>query len=808
MATAPDPASEGVLHCIVFSKDRAFQLDQLLRSCDEFLRVEGLAELRVSVLFRAEEGPCGGARSYAEVHQRHPAVQFVPETKGRFHEHVRDLVSWRSATSQAHPHFLMFLVDDLIFHDAVPCGTFCDLLRSRDDVFCVQPKLSPGVRWSHSSSGPCRQPKSFQVWIGRRGKRDDGLGPMRRILGTTSLGGEIGREEDAQDCQAVAGDVHHTARDARLPPPLLLLFSRGTGSGDWDYTWDLCGGCYRTEDAELVLSAMIECRGVPEKSMSNPNRLEDNGHKTIRTLLRRTRASPAASPTSADVLCDVLSRRQVVAAMNRPVLAVVTVNRVQGVFKVPVYEGVPQSSLEELETLRLRGGELDLAAYYRRRFEYSSVHVGDLLLPPGNAVEQGARTQEGGDHQFPRAALAAPAAEALVGDPDSAREASSSSSSASTSPGAPGDSLDITVLLPVHNGASFLRAALTSVLEGLSRSGRRGEVLVIDDGSTDESPHVARDFAALDARVRVVQSEHAGLAVALNQGLIAARGAVVARMDSDDLCAPWRLADQLDYLAEQPQVHCIGGGLVPFGSAADPVVSGEPEHRPFQAVLHPVSPALVRWGLCFSCCMAHPTAMFRRSVVLSAGGYREDLPCGVEDYDLWLRLAWQRPEEAPGRVGLQETQEVRPFFGGGVANLPEVVLFYRRHAGNSSSRDPQRRSQAATEACRRALERVLEQPLSLTHVATMRAPAAGKHVDDFRGAARLLLSLEKAACSGAAEVDRRDVELIREDATKRLGEIAVTAMAQHAAEAVGVWQMWADRSPEAQIAMLRGLLQS
>src|SRR4051812_4518709 len=97
----------------------------------------------------------------------------------------------------------------------------------------------------------------------------------------------------------------------------------------------------------------------------------------------------------------------------------------------------------------------------------------------------------------------------------------------------------VSVLLPVYNGGRHFRAALESIL---AQSFVDFECLVLDDGSTDGSGDMARQLAAADSRVRVIQRENRGLVATLNELVGLARGALLARMDADDVALPERFA--------------------------------------------------------------------------------------------------------------------------------------------------------------------------------------------------------------------------------------------------------------------------
>ncbi len=182
--------------------------------------------------------------------------------------------------------------------------------------------------------------------------------------------------------------------------------------------------------------------------------------------------------------------------------------------------------------------------------------------------------------------------------------------------------------MPVYNGASGLEAALRSVLD---QAFVDFEAVVVDDGSTDETPQVLRRFQKSDARIRPLLRPHQGIAAALNAGLQAARGSLIARMDDDDVCAPERFAEQVAWLAEHPDLGLVGS-LVEFG--------GDRElHRGYALYVDwlnsLVEPAEIALNRFVESPFAHPSVVFRRSLVDRFGGYREgDFP---EDYELWLR---------------------------------------------------------------------------------------------------------------------------------------------------------------------------
>jgi glycosyltransferase involved in cell wall biosynthesis len=189
----------------------------------------------------------------------------------------------------------------------------------------------------------------------------------------------------------------------------------------------------------------------------------------------------------------------------------------------------------------------------------------------------------------------------------------------------PHDTPQASVLIGAYNSAATLDRAIDSILaQTLSEI----ELLVIDDGSTDESLAAARRAAARDGRVRVLEmGRNLGISRSLNEGLRAARAPFVAVQDADDHSDPHRLAAQLAVLRERPDVAVVGSRM----REVDP--AGVELQARTKFACGEVNAALMRFNPIpnSSCCM-------RRDAVLSLGGYDPRYRYAME-YDLWLRLA-------------------------------------------------------------------------------------------------------------------------------------------------------------------------
>ena len=184
----------------------------------------------------------------------------------------------------------------------------------------------------------------------------------------------------------------------------------------------------------------------------------------------------------------------------------------------------------------------------------------------------------------------------------------------------------VSVLMPVHNAAATLGASIESVL---SQTMPDFEFIIIDDGSTDDSPAILRSFAERDDRIRAVyHAANGGITRRLNEGLQMARCRWIARMDADDECLPDRLRVQLLFVTGRTSLAAAGSFVYEMGRtrARD------------RLLMLPTTPDAIRKQLLKENCIWHPSVILDRDKVLAIGGYREPFR-HAEDYDLWLRLS-------------------------------------------------------------------------------------------------------------------------------------------------------------------------
>jgi len=201
----------------------------------------------------------------------------------------------------------------------------------------------------------------------------------------------------------------------------------------------------------------------------------------------------------------------------------------------------------------------------------------------------------------------------------------------------------ISVVLPVYNGARYLRQAVGSILE---QTFRDFELICVNDGSTDHSQELLEALAKKDDRIRIVSRPNSGIVGALNDGIAVARGKYIARMDADDVSMPTRFEKQIAFLRAYPAIVAVGCHVLRI----------DPEDRPIGPEEFPTDHVTIlrRLRMGEGGKIPHPGVMIRKDALEKIGGYRQKYQW-VEDLDLYLRL---------GEVGE-------------LANLPEVLLYYR-----------------------------------------------------------------------------------------------------------------------------------
>ncbi len=201
----------------------------------------------------------------------------------------------------------------------------------------------------------------------------------------------------------------------------------------------------------------------------------------------------------------------------------------------------------------------------------------------------------------------------------------------------------VTVIIPVHNAAAHLREAVDSILH---QTHHDLDVLLVDDGSEDDSMRIMEACAEEDVRIRILRFPHRGIVATLNAGLDAAGGDFVARMDADDVALPERIAAQLALLEEEPGTDISAAWARELHPESHHLYRSETTHE------------AIRCSLLFACDIVHPTILARREVFQDPAMRYDPAFEFAEDYELWPRML--RRHRA--------------------AIIPHVLLRYRTHA--------------------------------------------------------------------------------------------------------------------------------
>lgn len=224
--------------------------------------------------------------------------------------------------------------------------------------------------------------------------------------------------------------------------------------------------------------------------------------------------------------------------------------------------------------------------------------------------------------------------------------------------------IKVSVIMPVFNAGMFLSQAIDSIC---AQTFGDWELILVDDGSIDNSRSIIKHYAAADSRIIPLFKEHEGIASALNSGIQASEAPFVVRMDADDCAHPERIQLQHEFLMAHPEIGVIatqvevfpksekGEGLKAYVQWSNTLLGYESIEQ-MRFVDAPV---------------IHPSVCFRRSLLEQYGAYREgDFP---EDYELWLR--WMA-------------------HGVRFAKLPQCLLKWRDHENKLTRTDSRYREQA------------------------------------------------------------------------------------------------------------------
>lgn len=194
--------------------------------------------------------------------------------------------------------------------------------------------------------------------------------------------------------------------------------------------------------------------------------------------------------------------------------------------------------------------------------------------------------------------------------------------------------------MPVYNAGQYLKEAINSILY---QTLKEFELIIVDDGSTDNSVQLIQQFATYENRIKIISREHRGIVNSLNEALQFSQGRYIARMDADDIALPDRLEKQFTFLQNNPSYGVVGSWVQLFGEKNDIW-----HHRQFDN--------FIKNMLFYKTSGFSHSAVMLRKKVYDQFTYQNNAP-HLEDVDLFMRIA-------------RESNWM-------LYNLPEVLLQYR-----------------------------------------------------------------------------------------------------------------------------------
>ncbi|MGB2762530.1 MAG: glycosyltransferase [Minisyncoccales bacterium] len=184
----------------------------------------------------------------------------------------------------------------------------------------------------------------------------------------------------------------------------------------------------------------------------------------------------------------------------------------------------------------------------------------------------------------------------------------------------------VSIILPTYNRGTYIRRAVGSVL---SQTYKEFELIIIDDGSTDETPKIISEFKRKNTRVKCITNKpNIGLVKSLNKGIKNAKGKYIARIDDDDSwCDSQKLEKQVEFLENNVDYIAVGGGVIKVDAAGKEIA----RH------LLSENDKDLKNSMLLNNSFVHSSVVFRKEIWEKVGGFDETLDFS-EDWDLWLRF--------------------------------------------------------------------------------------------------------------------------------------------------------------------------
>ena len=794
---------------IIFSKDRPWQLQELLRSALGTQAPPRNCGVYVVLRASSPDFHRGYEKVMEDVRRRagHPrdTVRFLIEDDGAKDTSFSSLLEHAltvDAGAGAEDGVVLFLTDDCLLLEplehllATATGALQSTFDGRGGAYNFVSRLHPGISWCQT-----------------RGVADPPPRDEMRYHSLARCFGDLCQGEDRVGSPAVHDGVY--------------FYDRRRCAGEWAYRFDLSGGVYCRGDVVALLE------GMTAEEKSGPNMLE-------------LRANERLQPTGQ--MPQEGARKPWTAIATRPLLIVLALNRVQDVFRAPLapsqevdnttHDLDPVSLLALLEA----GRHLDVDKYRSRL--YNSSHIGDFFLEHSDNACRAENMEKKHDSE---SAPARPKLSVLVplhrGPPRAASHALLSivmqlieelDLPREGDDAGPARGLDRPLLSPMQIVIVDDRCTDGSI-EAIARScgealASRGVPFAWHDhrreGPRRDDARAAEEERRAAVSFDVVRAPRAGVACALNHGLRRCRAALVARMDADDVATPRRLRSQLAFMGAHPSFVAVGTSAVLFAARStdrprsewilpyETMAPSTDSYRVLRPSLSLSDPGVLAFSMYFSCAISHPSVMFRKSAILLIGGYDESISC-CEDYDLWLRLIdWNSKS---------------------ITCLPFHGIWHRKHHQSVSAENSTIQKKEADAACHRAIKRLFDlgsrtppssdygssatKPIDLIAkkaiISTLRHPSSAPSPESLDLAAELLQRLESSFLEkNSLLLSEREIALVKLDCDARIGELATILVTKFGSKgktrldrkggprASFAWKLWCERCPDRQLERL------
>lgn len=233
----------------------------------------------------------------------------------------------------------------------------------------------------------------------------------------------------------------------------------------------------------------------------------------------------------------------------------------------------------------------------------------------------------------------------------------------------------LSVVMPVYNGEKYLKEAIESVL---NQTFGDFEFIIINDGSTDKTEEIVKEFAQKDERIVYEKNEkNMGVSYNLNKGMGLAKGKYIARMDADDICGVERFEKQFEYMENNPNCGALGSNYIAFNEETGEEIT----------IVKPESDREIKLCGLYEREFCHSAVMLRKDAFKEHNLEYNSEYDGAEDFELW-----------------QRAKHFMEFH-----NLQEFLMRSRMNDKNLSEQQKNKRSLLANKISEAALKEIIEE---------------------------------------------------------------------------------------------------